>query len=64
MLQTDFLLRHILLPLGTSFFTFQKIAYLVHSARGRVAEHDFFEYCFFVMFFPHLPIGLKQVLQL
>jgi alginate O-acetyltransferase complex protein AlgI len=57
MLQTDFLLQHILLPLGISFFTFQKIAYLVDSARGTVAEHDFFEYCFFVMFFPQLLAG-------
>src|SRR6266581_7517168 len=56
-LQTDFLLQHILLPLGISFFTFQKIAYLVDSARGAVAEHDFLEYCFFVMFFPQLLAG-------
>ena len=33
-LQTDFLLQHILLPLGISFFTFQKIAYLVDTSRG------------------------------
>ena len=54
---TDFMLQHILLPLGISFFTFQKIAYLVDSARGEVAEHDFLEYCFFVMFFPQLLAG-------
>jgi alginate O-acetyltransferase complex protein AlgI len=57
LLQTDFLLQHIVLPLGISFFTFQKIAYLVDSSRGRVAEHDFLEYCFFVMFFPQLLAG-------
>ncbi len=34
LVQTDFLLQHILLPLGISFFTFQKIAYLVDSSRG------------------------------
>src|ERR1700674_574977 len=56
-LQTDFMLQHILLPLGISFFTFQKIAYLVDSSRGEVAEHDFLEYCFFVMFFPQLLAG-------
>ena len=33
-LRTDFMLQHIVLPLGISFFTFQKIAYLVDSARG------------------------------
>src|SRR3984893_11348729 len=56
-LHTDFTLQHILLPLGISFFTFQKIAYLVDSSRGQVAEHDFLEYCFFVMFFPQLLAG-------
>ena len=43
LLQTDFLLQNILLPLGISFFTFQKIAYLVDTSRGRVAEHDVLE---------------------
>jgi D-alanyl-lipoteichoic acid acyltransferase DltB (MBOAT superfamily) len=57
LLQTDFMLQHILLPLGISFFTFQKIAYLVDASRGEVAEHDFLEYCFFVMFFPQLLAG-------
>src|SRR6266849_2435495 len=56
-LQTDFMLQHILLPLGSSFFTLQKIAYLVDSSRGEVAKHDFLEYCFFVMFFPQLLAG-------
>src|SRR5438067_2465210 len=55
--QTDIMLQHILLPLGISFFTFQKIAYLVDASRGEVAEHDFLEYCFFVMFFPQLLAG-------
>jgi alginate O-acetyltransferase complex protein AlgI len=45
------------LPLGISFFTFQKIAYLVDSSRGEVADHDLLEYCFFVMFFPQLLSG-------
>jgi D-alanyl-lipoteichoic acid acyltransferase DltB (MBOAT superfamily) len=55
--KTDFMLQHILLPLGISFFTFQKIAYLVDTSRGKVGEHDFLEYCFFVMFFPQLLAG-------
>src|SRR5207247_5210364 len=55
--QTDFMLQHILLPLGISFFTFQKIAYLVDASRGEVADHDLLEYCFFVMFFPQLLAG-------
>src|SRR5438105_15862098 len=55
--KTNFILQHILLPLGISFFTFQKIAYLVDASRGEVEEHDLLDYCFFVMFFPHLLAG-------
>ena len=50
-------LQHIILPLGISFFTFQKIAYLVDASRGQVEDHDFLDYCFFVMFFPQLIAG-------
>src|ERR1700692_4612737 len=46
-LQSDFVLQHIILPLAISFFTYQEIAYLVDSSRGEVAEHDLLEYCFF-----------------
>lgn len=54
---TDIPLQHIVLPLAISFFTFQKIAYLVDAGRGHVAKHSFLEYCFFVMFFPQLIAG-------
>ncbi|MDP1628075.1 MAG: MBOAT family O-acyltransferase [Parvibaculum sp.] len=56
-LETDFPLQHIVLPLAISFFTFQKIAYLVDARRGDVEPHSFLEYCFFVMFFPQLIAG-------
>jgi len=56
-LDTDFQLQHIILPLAISFFTFQKIAYLVDARRGDVEPHSFLEYCFFVMFFPQLIAG-------
>src|SRR6266480_4011427 len=55
--RTNFILQHILLPLGISFFIFQKIAYLVDTSRGEVKGHDFLEYCFVVMFFPQLLAG-------
>ena len=54
---TDYNLQHIVLPLAISFFTFQKIAYLVDASRGKVEPHSFLEYCFFVMFFPQLIAG-------
>jgi alginate O-acetyltransferase complex protein AlgI len=52
-----FSFEQIVLPLGISFFTFQKIAYLVDTSRGQVEKHDFLDYCFFVMFFPQLIAG-------
>jgi len=48
---------HVVLPLGISFITFQKIAYLVDAYRGETAEHDFLEFCCFVLFFPQLVAG-------
>ena len=50
-------LESILLPLGISFYTFQKIAYLADSYRGEVYEHRFLHYCLFVTFFPQLIAG-------
>lgn len=47
----------IILPLGISFFTFQKIGYLVDSWKGNVHHHRFLDYCLFVTFFPQLIAG-------
>jgi alginate O-acetyltransferase complex protein AlgI len=49
--------RHIILPLGISFFTFKKIAYLVDVYRGRGYSRNFLDYALFVMFFPQLIAG-------
>jgi D-alanyl-lipoteichoic acid acyltransferase DltB (MBOAT superfamily) len=48
---------HIVLPLGISFITFQKIAYLVESYRGVVKPRGFINYCLFISFFPQLIAG-------
>lgn len=53
----SFELRHIVLPLGISFFTFQQISYLVDSCRGETNEYSFDEYALFVSFFPQLVAG-------
>lgn len=45
------------LPLGISFFTFTQIAFLVDAYHGLAKEMDFFRYCLFVTFFPHLIAG-------
>ena len=48
---------HIILPLGISFFTFQKIAYLVDAYTGKVDEFKFENFNLFVLFFPQLISG-------
>src|SRR5215472_12759033 len=45
------------LPLGISFFTFQKIAFLVDAYAGGVASFSLLNYCLFVSFFPQLIAG-------
>jgi D-alanyl-lipoteichoic acid acyltransferase DltB (MBOAT superfamily) len=47
----------VLLPLGISFFTFQKIAYLVDAWRGGFNEQRWSHYTLFVTFFPQLIAG-------
>jgi len=53
----SFNLAHVILPLGISFFTFQKIAFLVDAYQGRTGKYTLIEYCFFVTFFPQLIAG-------
>ena len=53
----NFVLLHIILPLGISFITFQKIAFLIDVQAGRVKAFTFREYCTFVLFFPQLIAG-------
>ena len=51
------ILLHVILPLGISFITFQKIAFLIDVQAGRVKAFTFREYCTFVLFFPQLIAG-------
>jgi D-alanyl-lipoteichoic acid acyltransferase DltB (MBOAT superfamily) len=53
----NFVLLHVILPLGISFITFQKIAFLIDVQAGRVKAFTFREYCTFVLFFPQLVAG-------
>ena len=53
----DFTWTRIILPIAISFFTFQQIAYLVDSRRGKISSHRFVEYALFVAFFPQLIAG-------
>lgn len=47
----------ILLPLGLSFITFQKIAFLVDAYGGQVQRLSLLDYALFVAFFPQLIAG-------
>jgi len=57
LLNTNFGLYHLALPLAISFFTLQQIAFLVDSYEGLVKEKNLLDYTIFVAFFPQLIAG-------
>jgi len=50
-------LQQIALPLGISFFTFQKIAYLIDTARGETRPANLLDFSLFSAFYPQLIAG-------
>lgn len=48
---------HLILPLGMSFFVFQKISYLIDLRRGDRHIYGFLDFFLFVSFFPQLIAG-------
>jgi alginate O-acetyltransferase complex protein AlgI len=50
-------LAQIVLPLGISFFTFQKITFLVDSYRGKIEHLNLLDFSLFVSFFPQFIAG-------
>ena len=57
LLEISLPLKHILLPLGISFFTFQQISFLADTYRGELDNCSFIDYALFVSFFPQLIAG-------
>ena len=55
--RTDFNLKHILLPLGISFFTFQQLSFIIDRCTGKAEHYSFTDYITFVTFFPQLIAG-------
>jgi D-alanyl-lipoteichoic acid acyltransferase DltB (MBOAT superfamily) len=53
----DWTVGAVVLPLAISFFTFQKIAYLVDSYKGLTRDTRPLEFTLFVVFFPQLIAG-------
>jgi alginate O-acetyltransferase complex protein AlgI len=48
---------HLILPLGISFFVFQKISYLLDLRRGDRHQYSLLDFFMFVTFFPQLIAG-------
>lgn len=54
---TNFTLKHILLPLGISFFTFQQLSFIIDRSLGKCGHYSLINYVTFVTFFPQLIAG-------
>lgn len=54
---TGLQVKHIALPLGISFFTFQQISFLADRMRGKAPHYAMLDYMNFVTFFPQLVAG-------
>jgi alginate O-acetyltransferase complex protein AlgI len=57
LLSTSFIVPHVLLPVGISFYTFEQISYLVETRERGQHERSFARYALFASFFPHLIAG-------
>ena len=57
MFSASFVVPHIVLPVGISFYTFEQISYLVETRQSGRSEPSLMRYALFVSFFPHLIAG-------
>ncbi len=57
LLNREFDLLGLLLPLGISFFTFQQVGFLIDTYKGETGHCRFTDYALFVTFFPQLIAG-------
>lgn len=53
----DFNLKHLLLPLGISFFTFQQLSFIIDRYKNKAPHYSLIDYAAFVTFFPQLVAG-------
>ena len=54
----EYVLRNIVMPLGISFYTFQGLSYLIDVYRGEIkAQRNFINLALFISFFPQLVAG-------
>lgn len=57
LLQTNWSLLGLVLPIGISFYTFSQITYLVDAYKREAREYSLLNYSLFVTFFPQLIAG-------
>jgi alginate O-acetyltransferase complex protein AlgI len=57
LLSASFIVPHLLLPVGISFYTFEQISYLLEVRQSGHYEPSFMRYALFASFFPHLIAG-------
>ncbi len=55
--KADFTLKHIILPLGISFFTLQQLSYVIDRCWGTAPHYKLLDYLCFVTYFPQLIAG-------
>lgn len=51
------MLKHLVLPLGISFFTFQQMSFIIDSYKKETPPYNLKTYALFVVFFPQLIAG-------
>ena len=57
-IESDFLLLHLILPVGISFYTFQALSYSIDVYRKQIdPTHDIVSFTAFLSFFPQLVAG-------
>ena len=54
---SNFVMFHLILPLGISFFTFQQLSYLIDVYKGEASVYKFVDYAVYISFFPQLVAG-------
>ena len=61
--QDDWVVSHLLMPLGISYFVFRLLQYVFDCLRGVIAENSLLRLAAFVMFIPTFPAGPLETYQ-
>lgn len=61
--ESDWVLTHLVMPLGTSYFVFRLLQYVFDQVRGILNDNSFLELAAFVLFLPTFPAGPIETFQ-